>query len=168
MRAIGLAALIVFGVGVIGGLLNSLISGKGLSLPQSENQGGITIFQPGIVGDLLIGGLAALLSWGLYGPVSGLVLLSIPPASSTAAPSAGGADGNVQQSRQTVLTVTGVCSALLVGMAGARWLSSEVDKTLLRQAATQAALSGPSETLSAKLATAPPAEALRAAVAAKK
>lgn len=168
MRVIWLAAFIVFGVGVIGGLLNCLFSGKGFSVPRSENQDGITIWQPGMVGDVVIGGVAALLAWGLHGPVSGMVLLSISPASSTAASSAGGGDGNVQQPPQTVLTVAGVCGALLVGIAGARWISSEVDKTLLRQAATQAALSGPSETLSATLATAPPAEALRAAVAAKK
>ncbi len=167
MRAIGWAAFIVFGAGVIGGLFNSLISGKGLALPRAENQDGITVFQPGIVGDIAMGGLAAVLSWGLYGPISGMVLLSNPPASSASPSPAGGGDANVQRSPQTILTVAGACSALLVGMAGARWLSSEVDKTLLRQAATQAALSGPSETLSAKLATATPAEALRAAVAAK-
>jgi hypothetical protein len=69
---------------------------------------------------------------------------------------------------QAILTMAGLVGGLLVGVAEARWLSNEVDKSLLRAAAAQVALSRGDDKLAATLAVAPPAEALRAAAAAKR
>ena len=53
-----------------------------------------------------------------------------------------------------------MAGALLVGVAGARWLTNEVDKNLLRAAATYAANKSGSVELPQKLALAKPADAL--------
>jgi len=50
--------------------------------------------------------------------------------------------------------------ALLVGIAGARWLTNEVDKRLLRATAVQAASGKASPEASIKIASATPARAL--------
>jgi hypothetical protein len=50
-------------------------------------------------------------------------------------------------------------------VGGARWLSNEVDKSLLRAAASEAALSSKNEELAATLAIVQPVQALRAAAA---
>jgi hypothetical protein len=51
--------------------------------------------------------------------------------------------------------------ALLVGVAGSRWLTSEVDKSLLRMAAVNAAKGKPNPEHAEALAIAAPAEAFR-------
>jgi len=53
--------------------------------------------------------------------------------------------------------------AILIGVGGARWLTSEVDKNLLRAAAAEAAGAQPPGMSSKQVALAAPAEALNAA-----
>jgi hypothetical protein len=53
--------------------------------------------------------------------------------------------------------------AILVGVTGARWLTNEVDKKLLKAAASQAAGSTPSPAASRQTAMASPASALHIA-----
>ena len=48
----------------------------------------------------------------------------------------------------------------LVGIGGARWLTNEVDKKLLRAAASKAASGQPSDQKAIRISAAPPAEAL--------
>jgi hypothetical protein len=67
-----------------------------------------------------------------------------------------------------VLSLAGLVGGVLVGVGGARWLSNEVDKSLLRAAASEAALSGKNEQLAATLAIVPPVEALHAAAEQRK
>jgi uncharacterized membrane protein (DUF2068 family) len=60
------------------------------------------------------------------------------------------------------LTLSAFGAAILVGVAGARWLTSEVDKSLLRAAGVEVAKQTSSESLVAAMASATPAAALNA------
>jgi len=53
--------------------------------------------------------------------------------------------------------------AILIGVGGARWLTSEVDKNLLRAAVAEAAGAQPSAAASQQIALAAPAQALNVA-----
>lgn len=156
MIGIWMALLLVIIAGTIGGAVNALMSDNGFVLPQYDSQDGVRILRPGYVGNMVIGAVSAAVSWGLYGPASGQAIIvdhltpSMPPGPP-----------------QTALTIAGLLGAVLVGVAGARWLSSEVDKSLLRAAASQAALATKNEALAAQVAIASPSEALRAASKAK-
>lgn len=110
--------LIIFGAGLIGGTINALISDNGFVLPKKMSG----IVRPGWLGNALIGGVGAIVSWSLYGPLAGAPIWT----------------SSDQQKVEGTLTLAAVGGALLVGIAGARWLSNEVDKKLLRAAGTAA------------------------------
>ena len=105
--------VIIFSAGGLGGIVNALMNGEGLLLPHWKSG----IWCPGFIGNAFIGSISALISWGLNSSGSSLELL---------------VSENV---RLTVGTFTG---AILVGVGGTRWLSNEIDKKLLRQAASEA------------------------------
>jgi hypothetical protein len=75
---------------------------------QSERGG---ILRPGWLGNALIGGVAASVSWSLYGPFAGV---SITAAT------------GIETATKGDLTLAAIGGAILVGVAGARWLSNEV------------------------------------------
>lgn len=133
----------IFVAGVIGGIVNAFMSDNGFVFPRVT--GGIV--QPGGVGNAFIGGIAAVVSWGLYGPFAGT-----PIFSGQAAPAAG-------------FTLSALVGAILVGISGARWLSNEVDKRLLRAAGVAAARQPSRADLASEFTTATPAAAFRAASA---
>src|SRR5437867_11790207 len=60
--------------GGIGGLINSFLSGNGFALPRVEKIDGTYVVRPGFFGNIITGALAASISWGLYGPLSGAPL----------------------------------------------------------------------------------------------
>jgi len=74
---------------------------------------------PGFVTTVLGGVVAALVSWGLYGSGAGVELAKSASAGSPRA--------------EISLTFSALAGALLVGVAGARWITNEVDKRLLKQ-----------------------------------
>jgi hypothetical protein len=115
-------ALLVFIAlaGMIGGVVNALISDNGFVLPRKEDVSGRLIVRPGVLGNVIVGGVAASISWGLYGPLAAVDLIG---TTSPAGPA---------------LTLSALVGAMLVGVGGARWLTNEVDKTLLHEAATEA------------------------------
>lgn len=119
-----LAALYVFLAGAVGGLVNALMSDNGFVLPQYEKLDAAKILRPGVIGNALIGAVAAVVSWALYGPVGQLPVL--------------GATAHAD-SADITLTYAALAGAILVGIGGARWLSDQVDKNLLRAAAGTAA-----------------------------
>ena len=100
----------VFGAGFIGGLLNAFMSDNRFVVPKSiANESGGTVLQPGILGNALIGAIAASVSWGIYGaqssaPVGGPETYALP--------------------------MSVLAGAALMGVGGGRWLSAQVDKTL--------------------------------------
>jgi len=76
----GIVALI-FGAGLIGGFVNSLIAGE-LQLPYRDLQA--NVYRPGWVGSCLVGGIAAVTFWGLYGPLADLALIGSSAGSTVA------------------------------------------------------------------------------------
>ncbi|MCX5052089.1 MULTISPECIES: hypothetical protein [unclassified Streptomyces] len=129
--------------GAVGGVINALLTDNGFVIPKVDKG----ILRPGVVGNVLLGAFAAVVSWGLYGPLKDAVLLGTAPA------------GEVTAS----LTVTALIGALLAGVGGARIITSEVDKRFLRTAATGAAARQPDVELAHMMATATPAQAALAA-----
>ena len=139
---------IIFVFGAIGGVVNALLSDNGFILPRKEEQNNTRIIRPGFLVNIFIGGIAALVSWGLYGPFAEVFIIG------------GTIDPNVGR---TGLSLSSVIGALLVGIGGARWLTNEVDKKLLRAAASKAASGQPSDQKAIRISAASPAEALNIA-----
>jgi hypothetical protein len=149
MSLIGLLG-IIFLAGAVGGITNALLTDNGFIMPKSETANGSQIYRPGIVGNIIISGVAACISWGLYGPFANAYIL--------------GAIKPVEEPFNGYgITLSAIVGAVLIGVAGARWLTNEVDKTLLRAAASEAATAQPSEKLSRKIHSASPASALKIA-----
>jgi hypothetical protein len=133
---------IIAGAGLLGGLVNAILTEDGFKLPQYVLG---EIWRPGFFGNVLVGVVAAVASWGLYGPAAGYVLY---PASANTGP--------------YTVTLTGFFAALIIAIGGARWLTNEVDKKLLRAAATSAAAEAGSGRAD-DIASASPSQALKAA-----
>lgn len=136
---------IVFLAGGIGGVINALMTDNGFIVPKYEDASGNKIWRPGVIGNVLIGAVAAVISWGLYGPFSDFAIL---PQPTTGEPN---------------LKVAAFVGAILVGVAGAKWLSNEVDKKLLKAAASAAASGKPSPEAPAQMMAVSPANALKIA-----
>ena len=137
--------IVVIVAGAVGGIVNALMSDNGFVLPKSADTDDGRIVRPGFLGNILIGGVAAGISWGLYGPFAAYPLLG------------GAADANADPVQ---LTLSALVGAVLVGVGGARWLTNEVDKTLLRAAASQAAAGAADSETAAQILIASPARAL--------
>jgi len=142
-----LLLVVVFAAGGFGGAVNALMSDNGFLLPRPESVGGATIWRPGFLGNILIGGVSAVISWGLYGPFAARVIV-------------GASEGG--PSAPAGLTLSALVGGLLVGVAGARWLTNEVDKTALRTAASQAAAGAADTPLASRLMRSRPFDALKA------
>jgi hypothetical protein len=144
---------IVLIAGAVGGAVNALMTDNGFLVPKMEKVDDKTsIFRPGYLGNILIGAVAAVVSWGLYGPLSPYYIIGTEQAlAANALPETVG------------LTLAALVGAIMIGIGGARWLTSEVDKNLLRATAAQAASSKPSAAASQQIAIATPAQALNVA-----
>ncbi len=132
--------------GSVGGILNALLSDNGFILPRREQVDQGQIVRPGVIANILIGAVAAIVTWGLYGP-----LTAAPVIGATLSP------------EEYSITLGALVGAIVVGVGGARWLTNEVDKTLLKAAAVKslAAPSAPGE--SREMVTASPARVLEIA-----
>ena len=87
------------------------------------------IIRPGFLGNILIGAVSSFVSWALYGPLAGVVI-------------AGGLKSAATRSESLVgVTLSSLGGAILIGIAGSRWLTNEVDKTILKSASVVAARS---------------------------
>ena len=151
--SIWLMLIYVLTAGAVGGVVNALMTDNGFLLPKSEQASGkTTVVRPGYLGNVLIGAIAAVVSWGLYGPLSAYFI-----AGTTEALKANASPERVG------LSLASLVGAVLVGVGGPRWLSSEVDKNLLRAAAAQAASKQSSPDASQQIAMASPAQALSVA-----
>ena len=140
------ALFTVFCAGAVGGITNALISDNGLVRPRRVRANGVSILRAGWLGNLFIGGVSAAVSWCLYGP---LAKMSVQKADAVIP-----TDG---------LTVAAIGGALLVGASGARWLSSEVDKSLLRAAGAKTAKGQNKDDLAAAFAVGTSFEAFQLA-----
>jgi hypothetical protein len=132
---------VVAGAGAVGGVINALLSSNGgFSIPRFRHG----ILQLGIIGNLLLGAFAAVITWGLYGPLKDAVLLGTQPTGQLPAN----------------LTVTAVVGAALAGAGGARVVSNEIDKMFFKSTAAVAAQKAASPELAATIATTSPLDAL--------
>ena len=145
--SIWILLLIIVGAGAIGGVVNALMTENGFVLPKEEKVDSGIIVRPGFLGNVIIGGVAAGVSWGLYGPLANKIVF--PPSPVTPG--------------DTGIALATLVGAVLVGVGGARWLTNEVDKKLLRAAATKAASADHNPDAARKMASATPAGALKIA-----
>jgi hypothetical protein len=136
--------------GAIGGTINALLTEQGFVKPFKQRNGDVKIYRPGFLGNILTGSIAAGISWGLYGPFASFVILGLTTSSEPPVFTSG-------------LTLSSLVGAVLVGAGGARWLTNEADKNLLRTAASRAASAKASTVAAEQLALASPAEALEIA-----
>ena len=139
--------LVVCVAGGVGGIVNALLTDNGFILPRTETANQVKIIRPGVIGNIIIGAVAASISWGLYGPFNLAVVFGTTPPSSGPLP-------------QPYLTLAALVGAVLVGIAGAKWLTNEVDKKLLRAAASEAAARSPQPDAAREIMLATPADAL--------
>ncbi len=141
MSFIWMAIIIVSAAGAFGGLVNALMTDNGFFLPCEQQSNGSAILRPGFVGNMLIGIVSAITSWGLYSSFGAVELLQPLPTSAS-------------------FTLASVVGALLVGIGGARWLTNEVDKRMLRAAAAEAANAPASPATAQQIVAASPARIL--------
>ena len=145
--------LLIVIAGAVGGVINALTSDNGFALPQTESTtGGGKILRPGFLGNVLLGALAAVLLFALYGPLQNVVLV-------------GERAGDRDDQPAASLSLSALAGAALTGVGGARLITSEVDKRLLKAAAAEAAGSPPNAASGAQMAAATPASALEIAKA---
>jgi len=117
--SIWLMMLYILIAGAAGGVVNALMTDNGFLLPKSEEVNDKTsIFRPGYLGNVLIGAIAALISWGLYGPLSAYYIAGTEQAlAANAAPDKVG------------LSLASLVGAILIGVGGARWVPAKSTKT---------------------------------------
>src|SRR5580704_3424730 len=104
-----ICATLICTAGAAGGLVNALISQNGFALPRRIEG----IWCPGAVSTIVAGTFAAFASWALYG--SGA---TIDVADAAARPH---------------LQMPALAGAFLIGVVGAKWITNEADKRILRE-----------------------------------
>ncbi|HET7560560.1 MAG TPA: hypothetical protein VFK80_11425 [Limnochordia bacterium] len=139
--------IIVTLAGAVGGVVNALMSSHGFIMPRATQADGVTIYMPGWIGSVIVGAVAAAVSWGLYGPLAAVNIAG--PAAAVPA--------NVG------LTLSSLVGAVLVGIGGARWITNEVDKSLLKYTANKVSSSHVSPEVAQKLAVSSPIQAFQIA-----
>jgi hypothetical protein len=110
----GICALIfiVAALGALGGLVNCAMSDE-FKLPGFDKNA--NIWRPGWVGNILVGAVAAIAVWGIYGPLASFDVIN----------------GQPQEMR---LTVAQLLSSIIVGLSGGRILSLMAEKQAERVA----------------------------------
>lgn len=106
-----MCAFLIFVAGAVGGVVNALLSDNGFLLPRRENR----VLCPGFISNVLIGAVAAFSSWAFYGSGASVDIAQLN-----------------SQSRIS-LHFSALAGAFLVGVAGAKWVTGEVDKLLLKE-----------------------------------
>jgi hypothetical protein len=101
------------------------MTGNGFALPRREG----AVVCPGFFSNVLIGAFAAFSSWAFYGSGAGVA----------AARTAAAGDTHTEVS----VTFSALAGAFLVGVAGAKWITNEVDKKLLKESVKIAATAQP-------------------------
>ncbi|MEA2344744.1 MAG: hypothetical protein QOF63_2913 [Thermoanaerobaculia bacterium] len=105
-------AIVIIVCGGIGGFANALNAGD-LHLPHRQPG---NVYSPGWIGNVIIGSVAAVVLWGLYGPMAKVVLI-----------------GESAAAVHVSMTFADVAGAILTGIGGARILSNEVEKKAMSQ-----------------------------------
>jgi len=129
-----ICALLITIAGAIGGVVNALMSDNGFMLPRREG----AVWCPGAISNILVGAFAAFASWAFYGSGASIELAQVTTRT------------------EISLRFSALAGAFLVGVAGARWITNEVDKRLLKESVKVAARkAAPSEDLATMIAGSP-------------
>ena len=109
-------ALLITLAGAVGGVVNALLTDNGFVKPRFVHN----VWCPGVVSNILIGAFSAFSSWAFYGSGASVEL--------------------TQLSERTAISLrfSALAGAFLVGVAGSRRLTNEVDKRLLRESVVEA------------------------------
>lgn len=97
-------------LGAMGGFVNCAVGG-GFHLPHIDKQA--KVWRPGWIGNVLVGGVAAVVVWGIYGPLASYDLVAA-------------------QKLDTQLTLAQLLTSLVVGLGGGRILTLEAQKMILK------------------------------------
>src|SRR5438045_9538388 len=92
--------LLIAGCGAVGGIVNCAISGE-FNYPQFD--AAAKVWRPGWIGNVLVGAVASVVVWGIYGPLASVDLLT----------------GEMAGVR---LTVAQLLTSLVIGLSGVRSL----------------------------------------------
>ena len=103
--------------GGLGGVINALLTDNGFVLPTRVHG----VCCPGFLTNTIVGAFSAFASWAFYGSVASIDL------------------AHATERTQISLRFSALAGALLVGVAGARWITGEVDKQLLKESVKVAA-----------------------------
>ena len=146
-----MSALVPLGIialcGAIGGAINAIITDNGFILPREENSQNASIIIPGVITNILMGGASGFLYWG-FTEANSLFTVYGPAAPGT---------------EEIKISVYSIAMVILVGATGSRYLTTEIDKRLLKAAAISAAAARPSQEDAQKMANATPIQAFRIA-----
>lgn len=93
--------LLMAGLGGLGGFVNCLLSGE-VHWPRFEKD--TRIWRPGVIGNIAIGAVAAVMVWGIYGPASTFDLIENNP-------------------KKIILTLGQLLGSLGVGLSGGKILT---------------------------------------------
>jgi hypothetical protein len=130
--------VIVIVCGAVGGFVNVFIGDSGLHLPKVEHG----ILQPGFLGTVLVGAIAALASWGAAKAITifGTTVSALS------------------------FSTGDIANSLIVGFGGAKWFKSETEKDVLQKTAAIAAGKQADQTAAIRIASATPNQALAEAI----
>src|SRR5262249_6798839 len=98
--------LLVCGCGAIGGIVNCAISGE-FNYPRFDSDA--KVWRPGWIGNVLVGSVASVVVWGVYGPVASFDLVS----------------GKVADLH---LTIAQLLTSLVIGLSGGKILTLMAEK----------------------------------------
>jgi hypothetical protein len=148
--------VIIAVLGALGGLVNALMSDNGFILPKRETAAGSNVLRPGFLGNMLLGAVAAIIFWGLYGPFAEVNVVGDDPREQ---PEVAGPTQDEEDDKYGE-TLAGLIGVLVIGAGGARVITAEVDKRLLQATAAEAATKEADQGAAVDIATATPAKAL--------
>jgi len=112
-----ICASVIALAGACGGVVNALLTDNGFALPRRV----AGVWCPGVISNILVGAFAAFSSWAFYGSGASVELAD-------------------QTARNLIsLRFSALAGAFLVGVAGSKWITNEVDKRLLKEGVKVAA-----------------------------
>jgi hypothetical protein len=106
-----ICAVLIATAGGFGGVVNALFTDNGFALPRYRRG----VWCPGVIGNIMVGTFAALSSWSFYGSGAAVEL------------------GRTTESTLVSLRLSALAGAFLVGVVGAKWITNEADKQLLKE-----------------------------------
>jgi hypothetical protein len=104
-------AMLVAVAGAFGGVVNALLTDNGFIFPQIRR----SVLCPGFISNVLVGAFAAFSSWAFYGSGAAIDLAQITERSAIS------------------MRFSALAGAFLVGVVGAKWITNEADKRLLKE-----------------------------------